>query len=92
MGRSTVAINPTKLRFSAMIRPRDTGINCIKGHQDGQDGTDMKLAALILSRFSRSKSNEPDAFEKRLSMMGKETRRRSRVALPSLFNRQTSAA
>ncbi len=52
----------------------------------------MKLAALILSRFSRSKSNEPDAFEKRLSMMGKETRRRSRVALPSLFNRQTSAA
>lgn len=51
----------------------------------------MKLAARILSQFSRGKSSEVDAFEKRLSTMGKESRRRSRVALPSLFNRQASA-
>jgi hypothetical protein len=75
-----------------MIRPCDTGINVIKGHRDGQDGNDMKLAALILSQFARSKSNEPDAFEKRLSMMGKETKRRSRVALPSLFIRHANVA
>lgn len=57
------------------------------------DRTDqMKLAALILSQFSRSKSSEVDAFERRLSNMGKESKRRSRVALPSLFNRQASAA
>jgi hypothetical protein len=52
----------------------------------------MKIAALILSQFSRSKSSETDAFEKRLNDMGQQSKRRSRVALPSLFIRHANVA
>ena len=52
----------------------------------------MKIAAFIISQFSRGKSEEPDAFEKRLSHFGTESQRRNRVALPSLFIRRSTIA
>jgi len=52
----------------------------------------MKFAARILSQFSRKKSDDMDAFEKRLNVMGEQARRRSRVALPSLFIRHANVA
>jgi hypothetical protein len=51
----------------------------------------MKFAARILSQFSRNKTSEPDAFEKRLNSLGQQSKRRSRVALPSLFIRHANA-
>ncbi|MCB2126112.1 MAG: hypothetical protein H6897_05590 [Rhodobacteraceae bacterium] len=47
----------------------------------------MKFAAAIIARFSRGKSQEPDAFEKRLLSLGTMPARRSRRPQPSLFIR-----
>ncbi len=47
----------------------------------------MKIAAAIINRFSRSKTDEVDAFETRLMSMGAERTRRSRAVLPTLFVR-----
>lgn len=47
----------------------------------------MKFAAAIIARFSRAKSQEPDAFEQRLLVMGAQTACRGRRAHPSLFIR-----
>ncbi len=51
----------------------------------------MKLAQKIISQFARKKSDQPDAFEKRLSNLGKEAQRRSRSVLPTLFIRHANA-
>lgn len=52
----------------------------------------MTLVARIISQFTRRQSDEMDAFEKRLNTLGQQSKRRSRVARPSLFNRQASVA
>lgn len=52
----------------------------------------MKIAAAIIARFSRSRTQEPDAFEKRLISMGAQPVRRSRRARPSLFIRVARVA
>lgn len=52
----------------------------------------MKFAAAIIAHFSRAKSQEPDAFEKRLLSLGVQPARRSRRAQPSLFIRTPRAA
>lgn len=51
----------------------------------------MKLAAIILAKFSRKQTAEADAFEKRLVNLGKQAPRRGRVATPSLFVRHAHA-
>lgn len=51
----------------------------------------MKLAAIILAKFTRKPATEADAFEKRLVNLGKQASRRSRVATPSLFVRHAHA-
>ncbi len=51
----------------------------------------MKLAEKIISQFSRTKSDKPDAFEKRLSNLGKDAQRRKRMVAPSLFVRHAQA-
>lgn len=51
----------------------------------------MKFAAAIIARFARAKAQEPDAFEKRLVLMGAQPARRSRRAQPSLFIRAARA-
>lgn len=52
----------------------------------------MKLAAAIIARFSRAKSQEPDVFEKRLLSMSAPSARRSRRVQPSLFIREPRIA
>lgn len=52
----------------------------------------MKIAAAIIARFSRARTQEPDAFEKRLLSMGTQPSRRSRRAQPSLFIRAPRTA
>ncbi|WP_347310915.1 hypothetical protein [Defluviimonas sp. SAOS-178_SWC] len=52
----------------------------------------MKIAAAILNRFSRSKAEQPDAFETRLMSMGSEFSRRNRTVLPTLFIRAGRSA
>jgi len=52
----------------------------------------MKIAAAIIARFSRAKSQEQDAFEKRLLSMGTQPARRSRRAQPTLFIRAPRVA
>lgn len=51
----------------------------------------MKIATIIISRFLRSRSSKPDAFENRLVTIGSEinrTRRPVTNARPPLFVRQ----
>lgn len=45
----------------------------------------MKFAAAIIARFSRARSQESDAFEKRLVSLGTQPARRGRRPQPSLF-------
>ena len=53
----------------------------------------MKLAVAILNRFSRSRADQPDAFETRLMSMGTECARRgNRTVLPTLFIRAARGA
>ncbi len=51
----------------------------------------MKLAEKIISQLVRKKSDQPDAFEKRLTNLGKEAQRRGRTVLPTLFVRHANA-
>ncbi len=56
-------------------------------------GRKMKFAAAILNRFSRSKADQPDAFETRLMSMGIEgARRGNQSVLPTLFIRAARTA
>lgn len=52
----------------------------------------MKLAEKIISQFARKKSDQPDAFEKRLNTLGKEAQRRTRTITPTLFVRHIQTA
>lgn len=52
----------------------------------------MKLAAIILSKFSSKKPAEADPFELRLSKLNKDAQRRARTAArPTLFVRHANA-
>jgi hypothetical protein len=51
----------------------------------------MKFVAAIIARLSRSRVQEPDAFEQRLVSMGTQPARRGGMARPSLFIRAARA-
>ena len=55
----------------------------------------MKFAAAILSKLSRQKGDQPDAFEQRLQSMGAQKGRKTvkaRRATPALFVRSAAHA
>lgn len=74
-----------------MIRTRPDGNFETRGTVMDRKKT-MKLAAIILSKFSSKKPAEADPFELRLSKLNKDAQRRARTAArPTLFVRHANA-